>query len=163
MKSTGEVMGIDKDFPIAFAKSQIASGLVLPRKGNIFISVKDSDKMTIIEICKRFVSLGFNLISTSGTAKLMIKNKIPVDITNKITEGKPNILDLMLSDEIHLIINTIEGRISTKDSIELRQNAILNNIPYYSTLAEAKAVSYSMEKLNSSELDIKSIQSYINS
>ncbi len=163
MKSTGEVMGIDKDFPIAFAKSQIASGLVLPRKGNIFISVKDSDKMTIIEICKRFVSLGFNLISTSGTAKLMIKNKIPVDITNKITEGKPNILDLMLSDEIQLIINTIEGRISTKDSIELRQNAILNNIPYYSTLAEAKAVSYSMEKLNSSELDIKSIQSYINS
>ncbi len=160
MKSTGEVMGIGLTFGEAFAKSQLGAGINLPLEGKVFISIKDDDKNSVVPIAKSFFNLGFTICATSGTAKYLNDNKIETQYIKKVIEGRPNAVDAMLSKEIQLVINTAQGRNSIKDSFSLRQTALLNKIPYYTTIQGAKAATLAIEALKSSELNIKSLQSY---
>ena len=162
MKSTGEVMGIDKNFELAFYKSQLGSNIPLPKKGKIFISIKDEDKRKIIEPAKSLVSFGFDLIGTGGTANFLRNNKISCEIVKKVFEGRPNIVDLMISNEIELVINTVEGLKSIEDSFSLRQTALLNNIPYYTTIQGAIAVTSAIKSVINKKIDVHSLQSYLN-
>ena len=161
MRSTGEVMGIDDDFYKAFAKSQIAANNNLPKKGNIFISIKNNDKSQIVEECRTLKNLGFNIITTSGTHDFLSKKEIPSILVKKILEGRPNILDLILSNKVQMIINTIESKSTYKDSMILRRNAISQKIPYFTTLRAAKAAVYSIDKLMNFEFGVQSIQKII--
>jgi len=161
MKSTGEVMGIDKNFGIAFAKSQIATNLFLPKKGIVFISVNDKDKNNILAIAEDLNKLGFKIIATKGTADILEKNGIKCDSVLKISEGRPNVLDMMKNREIDLIINTPEGSNARSDGYFLRTAAVMQNIPSITTLSAASAVVQGIKELQSSEkINVKSIQDY---
>ena len=160
MKSTGEVMGIGLTFGEAFAKSQLGAGINLPLEGKVFISIKDDDKNSVVPIAKNLKNLGFTICATSGTAKYLNDNKIKTQYIKKVIEGRPNAVDAMLSKEVQLVINTAEGRNSIKDSFSLRQTALLNKIPYYTTVQGAKAATLAIKALKNSKLNIKSLQSY---
>jgi len=160
MKSTGEVMGIDKDFGSAYIKSQIAAGQKLPKKGNVFISVRDRDKRALIFIAKKLDDLSFNIYATSGTADALKKNNIKVTVLPKIAEGRPNILDLMKDGKIQLVINTPSGRIPRQDEIKIRSQVILFNIPYTTTISGAQATVNGIEVMIKKNLDVKSLQAY---
>ena len=124
MKSTGEVMGIDADLGLAYAKSQMAAPPPLPKKGNVFISVKDTDKEAIIPVAREFVKLGFGIISTSGTADALAKAKIKVTKVFKLREGRPNVLDRVKNGDINFIINTPSGKIPREDEVKIRNAAL---------------------------------------
>ena len=161
MKSTGEVMGIDKSFGIAFAKSQIATNQVLPVTGTVFISVSDKDKNTIIPLSRSLQKIGFKIIATKGTADILEKNGILCDSVLKISEGRPNVLDMMKNGEIDLIINTPEGSNARSDGYYLRTAAVMQNIPSITTISAAKAVVQGINALqNNSEVNVKCIQDY---
>ncbi len=160
MKSTGEVMGIGSTFGEAFAKSQLGAGINLPLEGQVFISIKDDDKKNIIPIAKNLESLGFKICATFGTAKTLNNNSINTKYVKKVIEGRPNAVDAMLSKEIQLVINTAEGTNSIKDSFSLRQTALLNKIPYYTTVQGAKAATLAIKSIKNKNLGIKSLQSY---
>ena len=160
MKSTGEVMGIGSTFGEAFAKSQLGASIELPINGQVFISIKNDDKQKIIPIAQRLFNLGFKICATSGTAKILNDNKIQTDYIKKVIEGRPNAVDAMLSKEIQLVINTVEGSNSIKDSFSLRQTALLNKIPYYTTLQGANAATLAIKVIKEEVLTVKSIQSY---
>ncbi|MDD5565903.1 MAG: carbamoyl-phosphate synthase large subunit [Candidatus Omnitrophica bacterium] len=160
MKSTGEVMGIDADFGLAYIKSQIAAGQNLPRKGNVFISVRDKDKRSVIFIAKKLHELGFHLYATEGTSDALSKNGIPVKILVKIAEGRPNVLDLMKDGKIQLVINTPSGRIPRQDEVKIRSQVILHNIPYVTTISAAQATVNGIEILLKKDLKVKSLQEY---
>ncbi len=140
MKSTGEVMGIDITFPLAFAKAQLAAGVKLPKDGTAFISVKDSDKVKILPIAKMLIKIGFRLVATKGTAKFLAENGVIVTIVNKITEEKPHVVDMIASQEISLIINTTAGAQSTKDSFSIRRTALMKGVTYATTISGADAM-----------------------
>lgn len=140
MKSTGEVMGIDITFPLAFAKAQLAAGVKLPKDGTAFISVKDSDKVKILPIAKMLIKIGFRLVATKGTAKFLAENGVIVTIVNKITEEKPHVVDMIASQEISLIINTTAGAQSTKDSFSIRRTALMKGVTYATTVSGADAM-----------------------
>jgi carbamoyl-phosphate synthase large subunit len=140
MKSTGEVMGIDKNFALAFAKAQVAAGVKLPKDGLAFISVKDSDKKYLPDIAKKLIEIGFKIVATRGTAKFLAENNIAVTIVNKITEDKPHIVDMLANNEISLVINTTEGAQATKDSFSIRRTALMKAITYTTTISGAKAL-----------------------
>ena len=159
MKSTGEVMGIDKNFYIAFFKSQTAAGIKLPKKGTVFVSVKDKDKEELISIAKKLVKLGFDLLGTKGTSNFLKKNNIPINKINKISEGSPHIVDLLESNKISLVINTTEGKASAGDSYVMRRNILLTNTPYYTTIKGANAAINSIEMLKKTKLNVKCLQS----
>ena len=160
MKSTGEVMGIGSTFGEAFAKSQLGASVNLPLNGQVFISIKNDDKINIIPIAKNFLDLGFTICATYGTAKALNDNDIKTEYIKKVIEGRPNAVDAMLSKEIQIVINTAAGSNSIKDSFSLRQTALLNKIPYYTTLQGAKAASMAIKAMRNKKLDIKSLQSY---
>ena len=160
MKSTGEVMGIGSTFGEAFAKSQLGASINLPIKGQVFISIKDSDKKNIVSIAQKLSNLGFSICATYGTAKILNDNKIKTNFIKKVIEGRPNAVDAMLSGEIQLVINTAEGTNSIKDSFSLRQTALLNKIPYYTTLQGAKAATLGIKAIKEEIINVKSIQSY---
>ena len=160
MKSTGEVMGIGSTFGEAFAKSQIGASVNLPLYGQIFISIKDDDKINIIPIAKNFSDLGFTICATHGTAKALNDNDIKTKYIKKVIEGRPNAVDAMLSKEIQIVINTAAGSNSIKDSFSLRQTALLNKIPYFTTLQGANAASMAIKAMKNKKLDVKSLQSY---
>ena len=160
MKSTGEVMGIGSTFGEAFAKSQLGASINLPIKGQVFISIKDSDKKKIVSIAQKLSNLGFTICATYGTAKILNDNKIKTNFIKKVIEGRPNAVDAMLSGEIQLVINTAEGTNSIKDSFSLRQTALLNKIPYYTTLQGAKAATLGIKAIKEEIINVKSIQSY---
>ncbi|HNQ49941.1 MAG TPA: carbamoyl-phosphate synthase large subunit [Candidatus Omnitrophota bacterium] len=160
MKSTGEVMGIDKDFGRAYIKSQIAAGQNLPKKGNVFISVRDRDKRAIVFIAKKLTDLGFHIYSTSGTAAALEKNGIEVKTLPKVAEGRPNVLDLMKDGRIQLVINTPTGRIPRQDEVKIRSHVVLYNIPYTTTISGAQATVNGIEMLVKKEFDVKSLQAY---
>jgi len=160
MKSTGEVMGIDTDFSSAYIKSQIAAGQKIPRKGNVFISVHDRDKRDVIAIAKKLKDLGFNLFASSGTASVLEKNNIPAKVLPKITEGRPNILDLMKDGKIQMVINTPSGRIPRQDEVKIRSQVILYNIPYTTTIFGAQATVSGIEMFMKKDLSVKSLQEY---
>ncbi|MCU7611909.1 carbamoyl-phosphate synthase large subunit [Anaplasma capra] len=160
MKSTGEVMGVDKSFGMAFVKSQIAAGYELPTSGKIFLSVKDSDKPAAADLARSFVELGFELFSTTGTAKYLSELQIPTTRINKVREGKPHIVDMLDNDEIVLVINTSAGIKAVSDSADIRRTAITRRIPHSTTLSGAKAIVLSLKNLNGSGLEVTSLQEY---
>ncbi len=139
MKSTGEVMGLDSDFGRAFAKSQLGSGITLPLAGRVFVSVRDRDKPAMVEPCRRLVELGFTVLATEATARLLAESGVAVERVNKVHEGRPHIVDRMLSGEVQLVFNTTEGAQAIADSFSLRRTALTLNIPYYTTVAGARA------------------------
>ncbi len=161
MKSTGEVMGIDKNFGIAFAKSQIAANQNLPISGIVFISVNDKDKKNIIPIARDLHELGFKIIATKGTADILENNGIICDSVLKISEGRPNVLDMIKNNEINLIINTPEGSNARRDGYYLRTAAVMQNIPSITTLSAASAFVQGIKEIKTnSKVSVKSIQEY---
>ncbi len=160
MKSTGEVMGIDDDFGKAYAKSQIAAGQMIPKKGNVIISVRNKDKRAVIFIAKKLADLGFNLFATTGTAKVLATNGLQVTRVLKIGEGRPNIADLIKNGEIDLIINTPSGREAHSDQLNLRSLAVLYNVPYITTISGASAAVNGIEFLQRGEIEVKALQDY---
>ncbi len=160
MKSTGEAMGLAQNFGQAFAKSQMAVGSNLPKSGILFISVKDSDKIKILPICKNLISLGFDIIATKGTSKYLEANSIKVTRINKVSQGRPHLVDAIKDGLVNIIFNTTEGEQSIKESFSLRRAALSANIPYYTTLAGSKAATEAIISLNKDDLTVKPIQSY---
>ena len=161
MKSTGEVMGIDSSFGIAFAKTQISTNQVFPTSGSVFISVNDEDKDAIIDIAKKLSQLGFNIISTKGTGDMLEENGIKCHKVLKIREGRPNVLDMIKNGEIDLIINTPEGRIARSDGYYLRTAAVLRNVPSVTTISGASALVQGIQEMKyNSKVKVKPIQEY---
>ena len=161
MKSTGEVMGIDKNFGIAFAKSQVATNQVLPVGGKVFISVNDKDKSNIVPIAKALFKMGFKIIATKGTSETLEKHRIKCFSVLKISEGRPNVLDMMKNGEINLIINTPEGSNARSDGYYLRTAAVMANIPSITTISAASAVIQGIHELKyNKEIKVKCMQDY---
>ncbi len=160
MKSTGEVMGLDTDFGVAFAKSQISAGTLIPLKGRVFISVMNKDKRPIVFVAKKLADLGFELVATRGTAKVLSNNGIPVQTVLKVGEGRPDIVDRMKNGEIQLVINTPSGKKPKVDEVVIRSQAVAHNIPIITTLSGAEAVVNGIESLLKKGLSVKSIQEY---
>ena len=161
MRSTGEVMGIDKDLGMAFAKSQIAAQPGLPTSGNVFLSVKDHDKEAAVSIAKKFHDLGFTLYSTSGTAALLTERGIPVTKTYKLSEGaRPNVLDMVKNGQMNLIINTPSGMAPRLDENRIREEALLRKVPIITTIMGAYAAIEGIKALKGSELKVVSLQEY---
>jgi carbamoyl-phosphate synthase large subunit len=161
MRSTGEVMGIDRDFGIAFAKSQLGSGTELPTSGTVFVSVRDSDKDHILGAMRDLVDLGFKIVATRGTRRHFEAHDIPCEQVNKVLEGRPHIVDMMKNGGVQLVFNTTEGSKALLDSKDIRRTALLNRIPYYTTLAGAVAVVQGIRALRSDNLKVAPLQSYI--
>ena len=160
MKSTGEVMGMDHVFGMAFAKSQLAAGQKLPRRGNVFISLKNKDKRPMIFIAKALSDLGFHLYATDGTSHMLQMNGIPVERIRKVSEGHPNVVDLMRKGEVHLIINTPSSRSPRKDEVTIRSNAVASGIPLITTVSGASAAVNAIERLLRDEPRVKALQDY---
>jgi carbamoyl-phosphate synthase large subunit len=160
MRSTGEVMGIDHGFGIAFAKAELAAGQLLPKKGKVFLSVKNKDKRAIIFIAKKLADFGFQIVATRGTAKALMQNGIAVDLVLKVHEGRPNIVDLIKNREIDLIINTPTGHGPKKDQISIRAVAVAHNVPLITTISGAAASVNGIEALLKEEIHVRSLQEY---
>ncbi len=160
MKSTGEVMGIDHAFGIAFAKAQLAAGQILPKKGRVFISVRNRDKRAIIFIAKKLSDFGFQIVATRGTAKVLSQSGIPVDLVYKVHEGRPNIVDLIKNRAIDLIINTPTGHRPKRDQVSIRAVAVAHNVPLITTISGAAASVNGIEALLKEEVQVKSLQEY---
>lgn len=160
MRSTGEVMGIDQDFPRAFFKSQVAALATPPLEGKVFISVKSADKEKIVPIARKFHELGYSIVSTSGTARALEKEGIPAESVKKIAEGRPNISDLIRNDEVKLVVNTPSGKGPILDEAKIRSLAVSFNIPCITTLSAAKAAVIGIEAVKEKGLEVKAIQDY---
>ena len=160
MKSTGEVMGIDIDFGRAWAKSQLGGGTKVPTSGAVFISVKDRDKAPIAKAGRKLVEMGFTLIGTRGTARYLAEQNVPCGIINKVLEGRPHIVDAMKNGEVQLVFNTTEGKQAVSDSFDLRRTALMNKIPYYTTVAGALAAVEGIAAVKSGSLEVAPLQSY---
>ena len=161
MKSTGEVMGIDINFSSAFAKSQIAAGTLLPQAGSVFISVRDDHKDSILEPARILHEKGFLLLATSGTAEALKKANLPVKRIKKVLEGRPHVVDNMISGHIDLVINTTDGAQAIQDSFSLRRSALTHGIPYYTTVEGAKAAVQAITAIREGPLEVMSLQSYL--
>ncbi|MFK8033975.1 MAG: carbamoyl-phosphate synthase large subunit, partial [Hyphomicrobiales bacterium] len=160
MRSTGEVMGLDSAFPIAFAKSQLGSGTKVPTGGKVFVSVRDKDKVRILDTIKKLERLGFSIVATGGTARYLAEEGVKCQKINKVLEGRPHIVDAIKNHEITLVFNTTEGAQALTDSRGLRQAALLNKVPYYTTLAGAMAATNGIEAFASGTLEVRALQSY---
>ncbi|MCE0482779.1 MAG: carbamoyl-phosphate synthase large subunit [Methylacidiphilales bacterium] len=160
MKSTGEVMGIDDDFGLAYAKSQMAAQPPLPLSGNVFISVRDADKPAIPDLARGLQELGFWVYSTSGTATTLENAGVPVERLFKLAEGRPNVLDMLKNGNIALIINTPAGPVARQDEIRIRTTALYQRVPVMTTLAAAQATLRALRSLKTKTLGVKSLQEY---
>jgi carbamoyl-phosphate synthase large subunit len=160
MKSTGEVMGIDKNFDIAFAKALLGASMVLPQGGTAFVSVKDADKDNIVPAVEKLVELGFAIIATGGTAAHLQSKGLPVTEVNKVAQGRPHIVDKLLDGDVDLVFNTTEGWQSLKDSHSIRATALNRKVPYFTTAAASLAAARSIEAARGHALAVASLQSY---
>jgi carbamoyl-phosphate synthase large subunit len=160
MKSTGEVMGLDRDFGRAFAKSQLGAGVDLPIVGTVFVSVRDHDKQAIVGPARELQEMGFGLVATRGTANFLSEQGLAVDNINKVLEGPPHIVDLMIDGGVQLVLNTTEGAKSIEDSFSLRRTALTSGIPYYTTIAGARATVRAIQAMKNGSLEVASLQSY---
>lgn len=160
MKSTGEVMGIDKDFGLAFGKSQIACGNRIPLSGKIFVSLKDKDKPISVPLVKKLLGLGLSVIATKGTANYLKDHDLDVEVVNKVAEGRPHIVDLIKNKEINFVINTVSGAHAQKDSFSIRQSALQYKVPFTTTISGAIAAVNAIKMLKKKKVNIKSIQEY---
>ncbi|HCN75698.1 MAG TPA: carbamoyl-phosphate synthase large subunit, partial [Verrucomicrobiales bacterium] len=161
MKSTGEVMGIDPDLGLAFAKSQMAAGGTLPTKGNVFISVKEADKQNVARIAKGYADLGFTLYATPGTGQVITDAGIPVNILPKLASGqRPNVIDLMKNKDMAMVINTPSGKNTREDEVKIRTATMQNRIPIMTTLRGADAALMAIKSLQASEVQVRALQEY---
>ncbi len=160
MKSTGEVMGIDSDLGLAYAKSQMAAPPPLPKEGNVFISVKDSDKGGIIPVARDFVSLGFGIIATTGTARTLKEAGVPVAEVFKIGTGRPDVLDRVKNGDVHFIINTPSGKVPREHEVLIRNTSLAQKIPIMTTIRAAQASANGIRSLQRSKLHVKTLQEY---
>ncbi|MAM37380.1 MAG: carbamoyl phosphate synthase large subunit [Erythrobacter sp.] len=160
MKSTGEVMGIDRSFPAAFYKSQLGAGMKLPSEGTVFVSVKDSDKDVILPAVKSMIDKGFRVIATGGTQTFLSDNGLAVERVNKVAEGRPHIVDAIIDGEVALIFNSTEGWQSLLDSQSIREAALEKKLPYYTTAAASVAASRAIAEVSTEQLEVRSLQDY---
>ena len=160
MKSTGEVMGIDKDFGMAFAKSQMGAGHNLPKSGTVFVSVSEHDKTAVLPVVSQFCDLGFTIMATRGTSRFLKKRGIPNKLINKVSLGRPHVIDAIKNGEIQFVINTGLGDKSKQDGYLIRRAAIKFNLPYVTTIAGAMAMSRGIAALKAKKLSLKTIQDY---
>ena len=161
MKSTGEVMGIDRDFGLAFAKSQLGAGVELPLSGRVFVSVRDEDKPAFIDICRDLHEMGFEILATGGTMTVLTGAGVPATRINKVMEGRPHAVDAMLSGDIQLVINTAMGAASMRDSFSLRHTALKNKIPYYTTVSGSRAAAQAIRALQKGDLGVRTLQGFL--
>src|SRR6185295_13204309 len=160
MRSTGEVMGIDSSFEVAFAKSQLGGGTRVPRKGTVFVSVRESDKHRIVDAVRLLHSLGFKVMGTSGTQRFLNDSGVPTEKVNKVLEGRPHIVDAITNGDIQLVFNTTEGPQALADSRSLRRAALLHKVPYYTTLSGAVAAAQGIRAYLGGDLEVRTLQSY---
>jgi carbamoyl-phosphate synthase large subunit len=157
MKSTGEVMGVGKTFGEAFVKSQLGAGTKLPRDGTVFISVREGDKTRALQVARELIAMGFKVVATKGTAAFMQAAGLPCTVVNKVTEGRPNIVDMIKNEEISLVINTVEERRNAiADSRYIRTSALMGRVTTFTTIAGAEAAVQGMQYLD--DLGIISVQ-----
>ncbi len=160
MKSTGEVMGIDRSFEIAFVKSQLGGGARLPREGTVFVSVRDADKERVIEAIRTLARIGFKVIATSGTQRFLAERGVAAERILKASEGRPNIVDAIKNGRVQLVFNTTEGAQALADSKPLRRAALLHKVPYYTTLSGAVAAAQGIKAYLGGDLEVRALQSY---
>ena len=163
MRSTGEVMGLDLEFPTAFAKAQLGASNMLPQSGNLFVSVRDDDKDRVLPVIKILATQGFKVFATGGTQRFLTENNVDTKRINKVLEGRPHIEDAIKNSQIQLVINTTKGSKARSDSRSMRQAALMNRVPYVTTLAGAMATAQAIEALNSGNLKVRPLQSYFKS
>jgi carbamoyl-phosphate synthase large subunit len=161
MRSTGEVMGIDRDYAVAFAKSQLGGGSKLPLSGTVFVSVKDSDKDKVLAPVRALAEMGFRIIATRGTKRHLDAHGIQCERVNKVLEGRPHIVDAITNGEVDIVFNTTEGAKALADSFSIRRSALLYHIPYYTTVAGARAVTLAIKALKAGGLNVAPLQAYI--
>jgi carbamoyl-phosphate synthase large subunit len=160
MRSTGEVMGLDRDYEVAFAKSQLGSGNKVPVSGTAFISVKDTDKPRVLEAARRLAAMGFRLIATGGTQRFLVEQGVACEKVNKVLEGRPHVVDAMKNGSVQLVFNTTEGASALEDSKSIRQAALLGRIPYYTTLAGCLAAAGGIAAMRAGGLEVRPLQDY---
>jgi carbamoyl-phosphate synthase large subunit len=160
MKSTGEVMGIDNSFAMAFAKAQVAGGTLLPVQGKAFLSVRDHDKEAALPIARRLIESGFSLVATQGTSAYLRKAGIMVETVNKVQEGSPHIVDAIRAGEIAVVMNTVEGAQSVADSFSIRRSALECRVPYFTTIAGAGAAAEGIARLRMGLVGVRPLQEY---
>jgi carbamoyl-phosphate synthase large subunit len=160
MKSTGEVMGIDTSFGIAFAKAQLGGGMRLPHSGRVFISVRDEDKAAVTAAAEKLHRAGFQIVATRGTAAYFAARGIPPEVVNKVQEGSPHIADQIKKGRIAMVINTPTDAYSQADSYYLRRCALDYQVPYFTTVAGAQAAAEGIEYLKQREFDVQALQDY---
>ncbi len=166
MRSTGEVMGLDRDFGRAFAKAQLGAGVRLPLSGRVFVSVRDDDKGVIVPICRALTDMGLELVATRGTAAKLSEAGLPVAVIKKFFEGQPNAVDAMIDGTIDLVINTSAGTRATQDSYSLRRTALMRDIPYFTTIAGARAAAEAIKATKNATdatggLEVRPLQDYL--
>ena len=160
MRSTGEVIGLDRSFEVAFAKSQLGGGTKVPTKGAVFVSVRDEDKARMLEAIRMLVGIGFKVRATGGTARYLIENGVPAERINKVSEGRPHVVDAIKNGSIQLVFNTTAGAQALSDSRSLRRAALLHKAPYYTTLAGALAAAEGIKAYVGGDLEVRALQDY---
>ncbi|WP_336056916.1 carbamoyl-phosphate synthase large subunit [Nitratireductor sp. CH_MIT9313-5] len=160
MKSTGEVMGLDRDYALAFAKAQLGAGVDLPRSGTVFVAVRDDDKPRVLPAVKRLAELGFKVMATSGTARFLRENGVEAEKINKVLEGRPHVEDAIRNRQIQLVFNTTDGQKAVSDSKSLRRATLMQKVPYYTTMAGAEAVAEAIAALKAGSLEVRPLQGY---
>ncbi|MDZ7602984.1 MAG: carbamoyl-phosphate synthase large subunit, partial [Hoeflea sp.] len=160
MRSTGEVMGLDRDYALAFAKAQLGAGVDLPRSGTVFVSVRDEDKPRVVEAIRILTDNGFRVMATSGTADYLRGQGFAVEHVNKVLEGRPHIEDAIRNRQVHLVINTTEGAKTISDSKSLRRAALMQKVPYFTTMAGSLSAAQAISALRAGNLEVHPLQSY---
>ena len=160
MKSTGEVMGLDADFALAFAKSQLGAGVDLPRSGTLFVSVRDEDKAKVLPSVKRLADLGFRVLATGGTQRFLAENGVAAEKINKVLEGRPHIEDAIRNRQVHLVFNTTDSQKAVSDSKSLRRATLMHKVPYFTTMAGAAAAAEAIAALKAGSLEVRPLQAY---
>lgn len=160
MRSTGEVIGLDSSFERAFAKSQLAAGVVLPQAGAVLLSVRDGHKTQVQALGRKLIEMGFSILATRGTAARLEEAGIPVKRVNKVLEGRPNCVDAIRSGDVQLVINTAQGAQAVRDSFDIRRSSLLGGVPHFTTLAGARAAIYAISAIKDGGLDVAPLQSY---
>ncbi|HNZ65414.1 MAG TPA: carbamoyl phosphate synthase large subunit, partial [Smithella sp.] len=160
MKSTGEVMGIDQSFGLAFAKSQMAAGFKMPQDGTVFISVNDEHKDKMVTVAGAFQKMGFKILATKGTALYLLEHGIGAGVVLKLSEGRPNIVDYIKNGDVKIVINTSIGRKSSRDAYHIRRGALIYNILYTTTIAGARALAEATAAIKGKNWQVCSLQEY---
>ncbi|MCC5779236.1 carbamoyl-phosphate synthase large subunit [Nitratireductor sp. B36] len=160
MKSTGEVMGLDTDYALAFAKAQLGAGVDLPREGTLFVSVRDDDKARVLPAVKRLADAGWHVLATGGTARFLRENGIKAEKINKVLEGRPHIEDAIRNRQVQLVFNSTDGQKAMSDSKSLRRATLMQKVPYYTTMAGAEAAAEAIVALKAGSLEVRPLQSY---